>query len=135
MRLRYTGAVEPRLGLSRISNSCVYASRGGVSHLSIYGLGSEVAVDHLQQFSLRGGNNAYDEKIELLGRCFDRNAGEILAIGFHEAAENGWFEEQFNDRQVRWLTTRDPMLKLSDMSPKDFMLIGEARLSPGFQGR
>ncbi|MCR9291948.1 MAG: serine/threonine protein kinase [bacterium] len=131
-RVEYGEFEQPLLSLNRNSESCVYASRRGASHLSIRGLGTESVLACLDRFLLRGSNNAYDSNSELLCRCYDRDGAEIFSFGFNEAAQNGWFEERGNERQVRWLKPIDPMIELSRASFEDFRIV-EDRFLPGFR--
>lgn len=131
VRIRYGELADPLLSLSRTSLNCVYESERGNPHLSIVGLGSESQAN-LNRFFLEGSKNAYDEKIETLCTCYDRENTPTFSFSLSSADRDRWFDERVNDRQVRWSSVREEDIDLSEVSRSDFS-VQKLRVFPGFE--
>lgn len=130
-RVSFAELNDSMLSLNRTSERCVYESNSGYPHISLVGLDPENATADLNRFLFKGSDNAYDEKVQVLCKCYNRENIEISSIAFSEAAKEGWFEERGNDRQVRWSQPRAASLELSDLTRAEFGVV-EDRFSPSF---
>ena len=131
-KLEYAEVSTPLVSLNRTSRGCVFESPPGTAHLTLSGLGQDSVLANLNRFLLKGSDNAYDENLEVLCRCYDPENAEIFTFGFNEASREGWMEERGNEFKVRWEDKREVSLNLTEISPADFA-VSDGPFSPGFK--
>lgn len=128
------GSNQPLLNLTRTSNNCVYDTGKEFAHFVIRGLNQESFLGSLNSLVLKGFENVYGSKVNVLCKCYDPDNFEIYSFEFNEAEEDGWFKERANESQIRWLTPRDLTKNLSELAPSDLRVQKGIVFSPGFLG-